>query len=100
MGVILVTLPTDVLTTGGVREKLSSVGTNVVKVILTAPSTNTGNIWVGDVAVSATGERGVEIVKGTTLQLEFAGNTISLDNMYFDGASGDSISVSYLQKLS
>lgn len=101
MGVALITLAQRSVTTAGTEVPLvASAISNVIKVIITAPAANTGNIYVGDVNVSAT--RGIEVVKGTSYVIDAPQNELlDLGAMWVDAATnGDDFQVTYLAKIS
>lgn len=101
MAAVLTTLAQGTVTTAGTAVRLVPADiSNVIKVWITAPDANTGNIFVGDVNVSAT--RGIEVISGgSPLVIESQpGMLLDLRNMYVDAAtSGDDFQVTYLSKV-
>lgn len=100
MAAVFTTLPQVTVATAGTEQRLSANPiSNVIKIYVSAPSTNTGNIWVGDSSVAV--GRGVEVVKGTTLPITAEpGMLLDINNIYVDVAtSGDKASVAYLSKV-
>lgn len=96
----LITLAQGTVTTSGTEVRASSADlSNVVKLFITCPESNTGNIFVGDASVATT--RGVEVIKGTTLEIEAPnGNFIDVYNIWVDAATnGDKYNVSYLKRV-
>lgn len=98
MGVKLNALPQVTITTGGTRVRLSSAPvSNAVEVYISAPLTNTGNVWIGGNTVAA--GVGIEVVKGTTLVLRYH-DMIDIYEIYADGTTGDKVSLAYMQRIS
>ncbi len=99
MAVSFTTLAQINIASGGTRQKLSAGSLAIVKVYISAPSGNSGNVYIGDVAVAA--GRGIEVPKGTTLVIEAPhGDLMDLNTMYVDGTTNDKINVVYMTNLS
>lgn len=104
MSLVLKALPIITVATHGTAVAFSATSIpNVVEVYISCPSSNTGNIQVGDSAVeSQSSLQGVEIAKGASLVIRGGGQGgyIDLQNMYADAyTSGDKVLVSYLQRV-
>lgn len=97
MPVIFKSIAVATLTAGGTAQKVTATSAAACKAYVCCPSGNTANIWIGDASVSATGKRGLEVVKGTTVAIMNDDNDIfDLSGIYFDGTTGDKASVTYL----
>lgn len=98
MAVVLKTLPTVTVAASGTEQPLASSPVDkAVKVYVTAPASNTGNIYVGDSSVAVT--RGTEIIKGTTREFFSDGDLIDIQTMFVDVATnGDKAQISYLMR--
>lgn len=99
MSAVLISLPEVTVATSGSEQRLAAAAiSNVVKVIVSSKSGNTGNAWIGDSDVAV--GRGVEIVKGTSMEFFVDGELIDIYNMYVDVAtSGDKVGVAYYKKV-
>lgn len=89
----------DVTIVSSGRTQLSAAATKVYAMVIQAPSTNTGKIYVGDANVSAT--RGIELVAGQTITLSPAESTtriepIPINTIYCSSTVGaDKVKVLY-----
>lgn len=100
-GVLLKALPSTGSITAGTPKKLSSTAvSNAVQVVISAPSTNTAGIWVGDSSVSASSKKGVQIAKGSSLVIDSASrDLIDIQEIYVDAeTTGDVACGAYLQR--
>lgn len=91
---------TITVTTAGTRVQFNATDLEAAVVSFSAPSGNTGDVFIGDSSVSATA--GFCIPKGTTIQVQDMnaalghGETLNLKNVYADAATnGDKVSVLY-----
>ena len=87
------------LTSGGTRQALSSTLLIGYSVLITAESTNTGAVYIGDVAVTST--NGVRLTAGQSFLINCDAlgggeEKIDLRDIYWDGTTGDKIRVSYM----
>lgn len=101
MGIKLITgAQITVASAGSEQHIIAAAKSNVVAVYLSAPSTNTGHVYVGDADVAV--GRGIEVPKGTTVKIEACHDgQLDMYEMYVDAATnGDKLNVAYLQKLS
>lgn len=100
MALQFVTIAQVTVTTGGTEVRIAAnTDDKIVKLFLSVPASNTGNVWVGDANVAV--GRGVEIVKGSTLQIDCEGQYIDAYNIWADAVTnGDKINISYLKKVS
>lgn len=101
MAVKLVTAAQLTVAVAGIRTRVSTQELPITTLVVSAPAANTGNIYVGDSAVSAT--RGIEVAKGTTVSItadmsgRAGGEEFILSDFYIDAAtSGDDANVSYV----
>jgi hypothetical protein len=101
MSVKLITGAQITVATGGTEQRIiAAAKSNVVAVYLSAPSTNTGHVYIGDADVAV--GRGIEVPKGTMVKIEAAdAGQLDMHEMYVDAATnGDKLNVAYLQKVS
>jgi hypothetical protein len=99
MAAITKSLPQVTVTTAGTAVPLTATTvSNCIKAYISAPASNTGNVWIGDSSVKASTGVGMEIVKGTTRELVSpTGDLLDLQTTYADAAtSGDKVSITYL----
>lgn len=86
----------------GTRQAVSASVIYSPSVLITADSTNTGIIYVGDSSVSST--QGEELAAGQSMAIEgeWVGGTqgeVLLSDLYVDASvSGDKVRVSYLAR--
>jgi hypothetical protein len=105
MSLKLQTLAQITIASAATRQQVSSSAIAVSTVIFSAPSANTGDIYVGDSNTSAT--RCVIVPKGTTISITAdmfgkpGGSDLLLSDLYVDAAtSNDKVNVSYLARRS
>jgi len=90
------------LTVAGTAQKLSVNIERVISVIIRPRSTNSGTIWVGNSAVTASTETGIEATSSSPYVINPSGaagelEEISLSAIFFDGTNtSDIIHVQYL----
>lgn len=91
------------VTTAGTRVQIDTSALPITTLVISAPSANTGNIFVGDVAVAA--GRGIELAKGTSFSVSAdmsgrsGGEELVLSDFYIDAATnGDKANVSYITR--
>lgn len=100
MAVQLVSLAKVTVTTKGTAVAASATVQNATAVYITAPSTNTGAIWVGDANVLNSSGRGTQVAKGTTLTLYARGEMIDLEKIFIDADNNNDIAtITYLKKV-
>lgn len=90
-------LVTDLLTlaVSGTPQQLSALSIEALDLIITAISTNTGDIFIGDSSVDPTTQQGTILYAGSSLTLE----GVRLNEIYFDGTiATDKISITYTIK--
>lgn len=87
------------VTTAGTSKPLSTTSLAAMEIYVSAPSGNTGSVFVGDSTVSST--RGIEIPKGTTQKLCIEmGRNMDLKDWYVDAAtSGDKLNVVFIKNI-
>ena len=89
------------LSVAGTRQRISSSQIIAYSVLVTAASTNTGSVVVGDSSVTATNagailSAGKSFQFGPIISSSGGAEKIDLNQIYWDGtSSGDKISVSY-----
>jgi len=100
MSVIPKTTQATVVTAGTRVSVVAADTEQVVGIVFSAPSTNTGTVFLGDVTVSSS--NGVPIAKGTALNQINApdGQFLDLKAFNVDAAtSGDKLNIFYLKKV-
>lgn len=96
----LKTIGAVIVAAAGTRVQLSSEKRPVSSISIQAPSTNTGNIFVGDSTVDAA--NGQVLIPGQLMSItppnrSAKGDEVMLDQVYVDAASnGDQVRVSVL----
>lgn len=89
------------LTSGGTRQALTSSTIPAEAVIISAPSTNSGVVYLGSANVSST-RYVATIAAGTSFSIsvnpssENDSSNIELSTIYWDGTTGDKLNVGYL----
>lgn len=98
---ILVSPAAATVTTKGTAVRLVSAAvSNVTAVFVTAPSTNTGAIWVGDSTVLNSSAIGTQIAKGATVAFYSTDHQLDIYNMWVDADNNsDKATVSYIRRL-
>lgn len=85
------------LDSAGTRQRLSSSAVLAETVLVSAESTNAGNIFVGDVSVAS--NNGIKLAAGQSVELTADNDYMDLREIYFDGSvTNDDIRVSYIAK--
>lgn len=100
MPVVIKTIAQITVAASGTEVAVSATTLPAVKLWVSAPSGNTGSIFVGDTTNIAT-TRGIEVIKGTTAIIEApGGDYFDLAAVWIDAATnGDKANITYLQKL-
>ena len=103
MAIKLYTLAQITVATSGTEQQVSATATPITTLVVSAPATNTGAIYVGDSNVTTT--RGIEVAKGTTVSISAdmsgraGGEELILSDFYIDAATnGDKANVSYITR--
>lgn len=101
MSAVINQLSQQTLTLAGTRQQITSAQTIAYSVLITATSTNAGNVYVGNVSVSSTNSAivlaaGKSFQFGPIINAGAGAEKIDLSKIYWDGSStGDKISISY-----
>ena len=99
MGTSITQLSQQTLTLGGTAQRITSTQTIGYSVLILAASTNTGSVYIGSSAVTSANSA-VKLAAGSTFLIEGIESSgghekIDLRDIYWDGTTGDKISVSY-----
>lgn len=94
------TLADIAIAAAATRQQVSTADTPIQAVIVQAASGNTGNIFVGDILVSAT--RGLSLAPGVSIRIDADAGDIGveliLSDLYVDTATNGNIAkVAYLK---
>ena len=87
------------VTTGGTAEALAATGTKAAWVLVQAKTGNLGQVYLGDLNISAT-TRGVELdALQSFLFPAMQGNEYNLADIFVDvGTDGEGVTVLYMQR--
>lgn len=93
-------LSQQTLTLAGTRQRLSTSAPVICSsVTVIAESTNSGTVYVGDVAVSST--NGIPLTAGQSASIGSEHDNLDLYQIYWDGsASSDKIRIVYVERKS
>lgn len=99
MSTSITQLSQQTLTLGGTAQRLSSTQLIAYSVLILAASTNSGNVYIGSAAVTST-NCAIKLAAGATFLIDGIDSSgghekIDLRDIYWDGTTGDKISVSY-----
>lgn len=85
------------LTSAGTPQRISSSQVLAEAALITAVSTNSGSIYIGDSNVAA--NNAIVLTAGQSVEISSSGDYFDLRDIYIDGSStNDDVKVSYLQK--
>ena len=95
-------LSQQTLTLGGTPQRITSDQIIGYSVLILAASTNAGSVFIGNASVTSTNSA-LKLAAGNTFLLENIDSSgghekIDLRDIYWDGTTGDKISVSYTER--